>query len=58
MSAKNVDRNNRFRSITVGFRVSPEEQERRFLKKWAEVMRCREIIISLASHCPKKNRNQ
>ncbi len=24
---KNVDRNNRFRSITVGFRVSPEEQE-------------------------------
>ena len=27
MSAKNVDRNNRFRSITVGFRVSPEEQE-------------------------------
>ena len=27
MSAKNVDRYNRFRSITVGFRVSPEEQE-------------------------------
>ena len=27
MSAKNVDRKNRFRSITVGFRVSPEEQE-------------------------------
>ena len=27
MSAKNLDRNNRFRSITVGFRVSPEEQE-------------------------------
>ena len=27
MSAKNVDRHNRFRSITVGFRVSPEEQE-------------------------------
>ena len=26
MSAKNVDRRNRFRSITVGFRVSPEEQ--------------------------------
>lgn len=26
MSAKNVDRHNRFRSITVGFRVSPEEQ--------------------------------
>ena len=26
MSAKNVDRNNRFRNITVGFRVSPEEQ--------------------------------
>ena len=25
MSAKNVDRHNRFRSITVGFRVSPEE---------------------------------
>ena len=21
-------------------------------------VRCREIIISLASHCPKKNRNQ
>ena len=27
MSAKNVDRHNRFRSITVGFRVSPEEGE-------------------------------
>ena len=27
MSAKNVDKHNRFRSITVGFRVSPEEQE-------------------------------
>ena len=27
MSAKNVDRHNRFSSITVGFRVSPEEQE-------------------------------
>ena len=27
MSAKNLDRHNRFRSITVGFRVSPEEQE-------------------------------
>ena len=25
MSAKNVDKCNRFRSITVGFRVSPEE---------------------------------
>lgn len=27
MSAKNVDRHNRFRKITVGFRVSPEENE-------------------------------
>ena len=27
MSAKNVDKHNCFRSITVGFRVSPEEQE-------------------------------
>lgn len=27
MSAKNLDRKNRFRSITVGFRVSPEENE-------------------------------
>ena len=27
MSAKNLDRHNRFRSITVGFRVSPEEHE-------------------------------
>ena len=27
MSAKNIDKHNRFRSITVGFRVSPEEQE-------------------------------
>ena len=27
MSAKNRDRHNRFRNITVGFRVSPEEQE-------------------------------
>lgn len=26
MAAKNVDRHNRFRNITVGFRVSPEEQ--------------------------------
>ena len=26
MSAKNVDRHNRFRNITVGFRASPEEQ--------------------------------
>lgn len=25
MSAKNVDRHNRFRNITVGFRVSPDE---------------------------------
>lgn len=27
MSAKNVDRHNRFRNITVGFRVSAEENE-------------------------------
>ncbi len=27
MSAKNLDKHKRFRSITVGFRVSPEEQE-------------------------------
>ncbi len=27
MSAKNVDKHNRFRSITVGFRVSPEEND-------------------------------
>lgn len=27
MTARNVDKNNRFRSITVGFRVSPEENE-------------------------------
>ena len=27
MSAKNVDKHNRFRGITAGFRVSPEEQE-------------------------------
>lgn len=27
MSAKNLDNHNRFRSITVGFRVSPEENE-------------------------------
>lgn len=27
MSAKKVDRHNRFRSVTVGFRVSPEEHE-------------------------------
>lgn len=27
MSAKNLDKHNRFRSITVGFRVSPEEKE-------------------------------
>lgn len=27
MSAKNVDQHNRFRNITVGFRVSPEENE-------------------------------
>lgn len=27
MSARNVDRHNRFRSITVGFRVSPKENE-------------------------------
>lgn len=27
MSAKNVDRHNRFRSRTIGFRVSPEEDE-------------------------------
>ncbi len=27
MSAKNLDKHNRFRSITVGFRVSPEERE-------------------------------
>lgn len=27
MSAKNVDNHNRFRNITVGFRVSPEENE-------------------------------
>ena len=27
MSDKNLDKHNRFRSITVGFRVSPEEQE-------------------------------
>lgn len=27
MSAKNMDKHNRFRCITVGFRVSPEENE-------------------------------
>lgn len=27
MSTKNLDKHNRFRSITVGFRVSPEENE-------------------------------
>lgn len=27
MSAKNVDNHNRFRNITVGFRVSPKENE-------------------------------
>ena len=27
MSAKNVDNHNRFRNLTVGFRVSPEENE-------------------------------
>lgn len=27
MSAKNLDKQNRFRNITVGFRVSPEENE-------------------------------
>ena len=27
MSAKNRDEHNRFRNITVGFRVSPEENE-------------------------------
>lgn len=27
MSAKNLDKHNRFRGITVGFRVSPEENE-------------------------------
>ena len=27
MSAKNLDRHERFRSVTVGFRVSPEESE-------------------------------
>ena len=27
MSDKNLDKHNRFRCITVGFRVSPEEQE-------------------------------
>ncbi|MGI6249544.1 MAG: plasmid mobilization protein [Acutalibacteraceae bacterium] len=27
MSAKNLDRHNRFRNITVGFRVSPEERD-------------------------------
>lgn len=27
MSAKNIDNHNRFRNITVGFRVSPEENE-------------------------------
>ena len=29
LSAKNVDRHNRFRSITVGFRVSPEDEIKR-----------------------------
>ena len=28
MSAKNCDDHNRWRNITVGFRVSPEENER------------------------------
>lgn len=27
MSARNLDKHNRFRSVTVGFRVSPEEHE-------------------------------
>lgn len=27
MSARNLDKQNRFRSVTVGFRVSPEEHE-------------------------------
>lgn len=28
MSAKNVDRHNRYRSVVVGFRMSPEESEK------------------------------
>lgn len=42
MSAKNVDKYNRFRSITVAFRVSPEEQK--------------ELNRAIAlSDCPSKN---
>ena len=28
MTARNLDKKNRFRNITVGFRVSPEENEK------------------------------
>lgn len=48
MSAKNVDRHNRFRSITVGFRVSPEEQEElnRAVALRNAVHRCQEILCT------------
>ena len=34
MSAKNRDNKNRWRNITVGFRVSPEENESSGLRIW------------------------
>ena len=48
MSAKNLDKHNRFRSITVGFRVSPEEHEH------ITPQRMEETILKLLENWMKK----
>ena len=51
MSAKNRDEHNRFRNITVGFRVSPEENEQMALSGLPKQEYCyrrclnREIVV-------------
>ena len=52
MSAKNVDKHNRFRSITVGFRVSQEEQEE-VRRVWLE--RCESILQECIETRDKQN---
>lgn len=50
MSAKNMDNNNRFRSKTVGFRVSPEEWDRFELAVVFSGYTKQEYLISLITN--------
>ena len=68
MSAKNIDRHNRWRNITVAFRVSPEEDEQietavrlSGLTKQDYITRrlmCREVVVQGNPRVYKALRNE